>query len=848
MDGNLVRTIFLNHGEVAHWPDKPSGEWPKGTGHQYLDGVAVIVQAETRDTSNRIIHPLETNYREFIRKDPVTKIPWGWAPLPGYANQFQDEPAMSHKPSTWPPNWPDRPPEWNGLWNGFFGRGIQNADIETYFRMDDAPDRQYAYRPDPADTSRGGLGLQVAVRGFQWSQVLASDVIFWYYEITNIAQRDYTKVVFAQYVDWGIGGTEDSSDDRGLFDKELDIAYAFDGDGVGSPGRWAPVGIAGYAFLESPGITKDSSGSPQGLDDDDDGITDESRDNLAGTKIVGRSNVIAELNGRYNMTKFLRFYNYSKIEDIPAVEQGYWWTGDENANWRGFSDLDNNGVWGEEEPLNDDVGTDGLAPFDAAYPGPDPDGSQGDGKPEQGETNFGILDKDESDQIGLTGFNIFPVHQYELLDDEQNWEVLTRAIDTTGFQQLNDVNLGMYFSSGARPDQSKNFPGNLFPLRQLQTERFSMALLFGNDRDDLVRRKKTVQQIYNANYRFAKPPDKPTLAAVAGDRKVTLYWDDRAERSYDPFLQKFDFEGYRIYRSTEPSFLENLVITDAYGKTTFRKPLAQFDLVDTIKGLHPLDINGVKFDLGNDTGLRHTYIDTDVQNGQTYYYAVVSYDYGLYTRTAAGKEDGIPPSECSSVIRVDLSGNAKPDINTAVVTPRAPAAGYVSPGVDGDLLHNGPGTGSFTVEVLNPDSVKAGNIYRITFDNRTAFQNDPTPYYTLTDETTNRVIALDKRAVSVPQETPIADGFIGYVRNELKVELVDANSTWASGQSNAKMVVTNLESDAGYQNVAIRYPADFEIRFAGGIVDTSTQTGFFDPLVYTRFTIWNLTEIGRAHV
>ena len=23
MDGNLVRTIFLNHGEVAHWPDKP---------------------------------------------------------------------------------------------------------------------------------------------------------------------------------------------------------------------------------------------------------------------------------------------------------------------------------------------------------------------------------------------------------------------------------------------------------------------------------------------------------------------------------------------------------------------------------------------------------------------------------------------------------------------------------------------------------------------------------------------------------------------------------------------------------------------------------------------------------
>ena len=30
MDGNLVRTIFLNHGEVALWPFQPSGECPKG--------------------------------------------------------------------------------------------------------------------------------------------------------------------------------------------------------------------------------------------------------------------------------------------------------------------------------------------------------------------------------------------------------------------------------------------------------------------------------------------------------------------------------------------------------------------------------------------------------------------------------------------------------------------------------------------------------------------------------------------------------------------------------------------------------------------------------------------------
>jgi len=846
MDGNLVRTIFLNHGEIAHWPDKPSGEWPKGTGHQYVDGIAVIVQAETKDINNNIIHPLETNYREFIRKDPVSGRPWGWAPLPGYANATQDEPAMSNKPSTWPPFWPDRSSEWSGLWNGFFGRGIQNADLETYFRMDDAPDKQYRYYPDPADTTRGGLGLQVAVRGFQWSQVLAADVIFWYYEITNIAKQDYSKVVFAQYVDWGIGGTEDSSDDRGLFDKELDIAYAFDGDGVGSPGNWYPVGVAGYAFLESPGITKDSLGLPQGNDDDDDGITDESRDNDAGVKIAGRTNVIAELNSRYDMSKFLHFYNLMRVDDVPAVQQGYWWTGDENANWRGYADLNENGRWDEGEPLYDDVGSDGLAPFDVNYTGPDADGSQGDGKPQQGEPNFGILDKDESDQIGLTGFTIFPVHFYELHDDEQNWQVLTTPVDTTAVQQLNDVNLGMYFSAGARPMPQRGFPGNLFPLRKLQTERFSMALLFGDDRNDLIRRKRTVQQIYNANYRFAKPPEKPQLVAVPGDRKVTLYWDSRAEQSYDPFLQQFDFEGYRIYRSTEPSFLENLVITDAYGKSTFRKPIAQFDLIDSVQGLHPIDINGVKFDLGSETGLRHTYVDTDVQNGQTYYYAVVSYDRGFYTRTADGRDDGIAPSECTSIIRTDLGGNAKPDINTAVVTPRAPSAGYVPPGIDGSILHSGVGTGSFSIEVLNPDSVKTGHVYRVTFTNPTPFQNNSKPLFTLTDETNGRILEQNKQVLGYPEETAIVDGFIGYIRNDAAIDVITSKSGWKVGNSNVIVKISSLESDPAYSGVAVKYPADFEIRFFNQIVDTSTQTGFFDPQIPTKFTIWNTTENKKA--
>jgi hypothetical protein len=59
MDGNLIRTLFYNNGEVGQWPFQPSGEWPKGTGHTYLDGVAVLISTTevTAPGNGQIIIP-----------------------------------------------------------------------------------------------------------------------------------------------------------------------------------------------------------------------------------------------------------------------------------------------------------------------------------------------------------------------------------------------------------------------------------------------------------------------------------------------------------------------------------------------------------------------------------------------------------------------------------------------------------------------------------------------------------------------------------------------------------------------------------------------------------------------
>ncbi|HIC88357.1 MAG TPA: hypothetical protein EYP04_03010, partial [Anaerolineae bacterium] len=184
---------------------------------------------------------------------------------------------MSHLPVSWPAFWPDKlnvpeDPGWRNdaedhdpnraAWNGYFGKNVFNADQESYFVMDDYNDARYMFYPDSTDSTRRGLGLQAASRGFQWSQVLAQDVLFFVYDITNIGTTSYDKVVFGMI--WGGMAGGDGEDDNASFSKEDNITYTWDFDNIGA-GGWSPVGYAACAFLESPGNAFD------GIDNDGDG-------------------------------------------------------------------------------------------------------------------------------------------------------------------------------------------------------------------------------------------------------------------------------------------------------------------------------------------------------------------------------------------------------------------------------------------------------------------------------------------------------------------------------------------------------------------------------------------------
>jgi hypothetical protein len=793
MDGNLVRTLFYNNGEVGQWPFQPSGEWPKGTGHSYLDGVAVLVATEvTAPGNNQVIHPLETAYREHYDRDPITGEIWGLEPVPGYINPSSTKPAVNTDPKTWPENWPlalGLTPEWDSFWYGYFGRGVQNSDFETFFVMDDSRDGEYkrspySYYPIASDQDRGGLGLRVEVRGFQWSHVLAEDIIFWHYDIVNISDFDYPKTIFGFYTDCGVGGTDDSGDDIASYDRTLDITYAYDNDGFGLPEQWK-TGYYGYAYLESPG------NATNGFDDDEDGMTDERRDDGI----------------------------------------------DNDNDWLIYSDLNGNGEWDadENEPLNNDVGKDGVGPFDQQYFAPDE--GEGDGVPTFGEPNFDKTDKDESDQIGLTSVAIYRLGEGGTgggwpKDDESMWLKMSYANFDTSVQRSN---ISMVFASGP------------FPLNKDLRERFSMALVFGNNLDDIVFNKETVQQIYNANYNFSKPPLKPTLTAVPGDNKVLLYWNDIALESRDPFLgfqnddptqgYKKDFEGYLLYRSNEAAFNDIKLITDSKGEPKYWKPIAQFDLVDSIQGPDPVGINGASFWRGSNTGLQHSYFDTDVKNGNRYYYALVSYDMGDENFGTGG----LQPSECTKIITEDFAGTIQfIDINCAVVTPNAPVAGYVPSQILGDInnVTSGLGTGVLAPIVINESEVKNNAQYRVEFNSADAHPLYKTTSYKII-RTFNGVVDtlesnLDTTYIGEGRYTPPFDGLTLAVLNDTSITLDTLG--WLVGESNLTIFPFK-----DYTVKSLSWPSDYELQFADSttMLDTTFFTRIPVPL-----KIFNTTE-GR---
>ncbi|HNW59667.1 MAG TPA: hypothetical protein PKI62_08340 [bacterium] len=742
MTGNRVLLYFKNTTELANWPNFDQSKWPNDyTGTGMHDGIALYIGACVHIAGDSIpvtdpaeiarrsdlqeLYFCQTSYRMGMDYTPDGLIRWGLYPVFGYFNPNSEYPAMSNREDSWPAQgWPSAGEslKWPGEWDGRFGRGIKYADLETYFVANDAQDLEYVqakapvkYFPRPgyrigykdpgvtiqAGESWGGLGIRVKQRGYQWNNPQTRDAIFWEYDISNISDYDLAEVAFGYFLDAGIGhrGNQGESDDIGFFDKYDDIAYAWDYDGIGIGG--VRTGILGMAFLESPGSWND------GLDNDDDGLTDERRDNLA-TRLVGPTEGITDL------AKFLEWYGLA--EDQLRNH----WDADEDQDWTDGNDANHNGVYDLGEDFGCDVGTDGVAPTDLNYRGPDADGSECNHRPDfvEGlgcEPNFGLTDISESDMIGLTGF--------QMLHHPQENEPPFAAYDKEAYLQIASPRLEEYF--GELANLVMTFGSGTFRLPRGLTERISISELHSYEElsglnspahsaPSLFEKKKIVQFIYESDYRFAQPPLMPVLKATPGNGRVILTWDDNSDRfTREPMLNAVnDFEGYKLYKATDKYFSDAEKLTDMYGNTVGKLPIYQCDLIDGKRGAADFaNINGELFYLGDESGLQHYYIDTDVQNGRTYYYGLASYDYGI-----EGLEVAIMPAENNIVIDLDEDEAIRfTGQNVAIVVPEVQAAGYTAPQIDAAGMKQIEGCGTVSAEILDQNAIIPGHTYQVQF-------------------------------------------------------------------------------------------------------------------------------------
>mgnify|MGYP001219422406 FL=1 len=854
ISGNKITTQIWNYGSISEPGNRVTDIVWEGLGYGYEFGPFICAEVPLASNSHPDAYPKvvggDTTWFARIISDGLVTDPerspdgseyWTWEPL-AYSDEgiyFADPnydkiPTASDidrdfdgKPDSWAYDWYNANLK-EYVWPGDLRQGASNADEEAFFVCDDRNNKEFEYYPFPEDSARKGLGLQIEYRYYQWANPLAEDIIFLIYKITNKSSKDLNEVTFGMWGDPHIGGPSDWSDDLSYFDHDINMVYCWDEDGSASGSANNP-GYFGYKFLESPGNPYDQ------LDNDDDGMVDESRDN----------------------------------------------------------GIDDDNDW---DPEKDDIGVDGVPNTG--------DMGEGDGLPtagdqydirEPGEPNFEWTDLDESDMVGLTGFSSPAFSGTTIADDQR---VYDDFLQPGVFDSANATQSGDYvfiYSSGP------------ISLPAGETRRFSIALLIGEDYDDLTLNAITSQDIYERNYQFAKPPDKPIITAVPGDERITLYWDHVAEESLDPISEEYDFEGYVIYRSTHPQFLDQQTITDANGSKFLFEPLkmfngapARFDLDNDYFGMSSVVYpgRGAYYTLGDNTGLVHSYVDSNnVLNGQTYYYAVVSYDHG-------SEELQIPPSECSKTITLNPTTNELIiDVNTIRIVPSTPAIGLVRGTIKDNLIEHRAGvtTGEITLDIVDYYSLENENQFEITFREsptrysikdlmpiedqvvisieqyrQLSYQNidlESVQVYdvngnifvidqdyeildemgkikgmaggSITEGNTYTVSYLyypivNSKAVSLEETNPIVDG-IKVTVQDIELALNVENTKWSisSSCSWSPEVIPFNGADQ------FMYPGAYEVRFFDEIVDTSSTT--LHPsfgISRMNFEVWDVTP-GR---
>ncbi len=723
--GNQIRVKGFNFGPLGG-PDRvdpwPRLEWPAYSGHEYIYEISPLIAAKVP----AIAANGDTVWTPIVDDGVQDGGDEDFEPLHGYANPLNDTFAFSNMPNTWPEQWGD--------YITVFGDTIRNLAGNIW---PDAFNRITSYGGGPdtlvpvvtADQEGFYIMRDDASRKFMPGNPYGNPVYFPGFTPEGDSLHGLGVQVDVRGYQWGAKPVEDvlimSYVVRNVSQYDIDTMV---------------VGMFGDFRIGGPGS-----------DFDDDMYTFDSTQNMV--IIYDQDGYGRAADGTPYRCGMVGF----KFLESPGVpNDGIDNDGDGMIDESMYDGIDNDHDWDSTSGnWKDDVGRDGIAGTG--------DIGEGNHVPDWGEPHFDMLDPDEKDELGLTSATFFHYGSHFASQDNDMWQLMTP---------------GTYIDTVPVGDYIMVFGSGYFRLPVGGFQRYSIALVMGQDWDDLYANASKAQEIYNRAYQFPKAPPTPTTLAKPGDGTVTLYWDNAAERSPD-------FEGYAIYRSEDRGLTWGEPITDAYGRQVYWKPLAQFDVIDGDTGLFPVGVNGAHFYVGNDTGIKHSWTDTTVVNGKHYWYVVTAY--------------ATPPESLEiPVLQTSFTLDNNPSV--VEVVPDAKPIGYVPAEVEFiDSGSNRVGTGDIEAQVVVPGDVKDNEKYRITFEDRLGEL-----YYIITDVTDSPKVVAQSNHINGEDDGPIFDG-IRFVLNNDSLRIDTAY--WEARTS------TNFDVRMDLPRRAVKSPYDFEVVF-----------------------------------
>jgi hypothetical protein len=284
---------------------------------------------------------------------------------------------------------------------------------------------------------------------------------------------------------------------------------------------------------------------------------------------------------------------------------------------------------------------------------------------------------------------------------------------------------------------------------------WDFAIVAGDDREDILNNVRWIWDLAANNWNGPNPPDAPKVNAYAGDGKVTLVWDAlSSENSRDNVTGEKDFEGYKVYRSTDHGKTWGETITDNRGRFVGFVPMAQFDKINGISGDDPISGSW----LGNNSGIRHTFVDTTVTNGIEYWYTVTAYDRG---------QPGVIES-LESALGLTVS-----EKNVSAAIPQAPPVNLSAGSLAGDELLqpvSGNSDALVRVEVIDPNGLVSRN-YQLTFRQETPVYQDGVKVdsittFTLKDKDSGEILVSEHAlSDSTLDNLPVIEGLRLVIRD-----------------------------------------------------------------------------------